>query len=107
MDEIEELKLKITELENIITDLESEIDSKDNEISELEDKNRDLDNQNTELEEKNDELEDDIYILEKNEQRLFDIDNLENQYKFEAFLEYQDKYTSSEFEKLLKNGVSR
>lgn len=107
LERIEELESKISELENIITDLESDIDNKDNEISELEEKNSELDNKNTELEEKNDELEDEIYILEKHEQRLFDVDNLENKYKFESFIEYQDKYTSLEFEKLLKNGINR
>lgn len=106
LEKIEELESEISELKANIADLESNYDSVNIEFSELEEKYSKLEDENTELEGKNDELEEENYILEKHGQRLFDVDNLENQYKFDAFLEYHDKYNSTDFELVLKDGAS-
>lgn len=102
-----DLKETINDLKETINDLELDINSRDNEISDLELENNDLTHKIDELELELDEIKEEIHILNVNEQRLFDIDILENRYKFEAFLEYHNNYKSLEFEKLLKNGITK
>ncbi len=99
-DYIKDLEEKNKELEKELLEANDEIDDLETQISDLEGQVEDLERTVNNLEDYEDEASE---LKEKLENSFEHDGSLEMQYKIEAFKENQHRFSSAEFEKLMKN----